>query len=123
MRRLAIRFIVTGLSLWATIWLIGGLDYSGDVRTFLGLTAVFTLVNLFIRPVVKFFTIPFIIITLGLGALIVNGLMFWLATAISGRLDLGLATTGFWASFLGAIVMGIVGFFLNKLVKKNGKDD
>ncbi len=123
MRRLAIRFIVTGLSLWATIWLIGGLDYSGDVRTFLGLTAVFTLVNLFIRPVVKFFAIPFIIITLGLGALIVNGLMFWLATAISGRLDLGLATTGFWASFLGAIVMGIVGFFLNKLLKKNGKDD
>lgn len=123
MKRLAIQFIVTGISLWVTIWLIGGLDYSGNVPAFLGITAVFTLVNRFIRPVVKFFTIPFIIITLGIAALIVNGLMFWLATAISGRLDLGLTTTGFWASFLGAIAMGIIGFFLNKLLKKTGKND
>lgn len=122
MKTIAIRFVVTGLSLWATIWLISGLDYSGDIQTFLGLTAVFVLVNLIIRPVVKFMAIPFIIITLGIGALIVNGLMFWLATLISQRLDLGLLTTGFWPSFWGAIVMGIVGYFLNKVLKRDKKD-
>jgi putative membrane protein len=122
MKRLTIRFIVTGLSLWATIWLIGGLEYSGSIQTFLGLTAVFTLVNLIIRPVAKLFALPFIILTLGVGALVINGLMFWLATAISGRLDLGLTTTGFWPSFWGAIVMGIVGYFANKVLKSD-KDD
>lgn len=122
MKRLAIRFIVTGVSLWATIWLIGGLDYSGSLQTFLGLTLVFTLVNLIVRPIVKFFAFPFIIVTLGLGALVINGLVFWFATGISDRLDLGLTTAGFWASFLGAIVMGIVGYFANKILKKD-KDD
>ena len=69
---------------------------------------VFGIVNTFIGPVVKLLSLPLIILTLGLFALVVNGLLLWLTSALSDSLGLGFHVTGFWAALFGSVVVSIV---------------
>ena len=60
-------------------------------------------------------TFPLIVLTLGIFAFVVNGLMLWLTSALSGALDLGFHVRGFWAAFFGALVVSIVSILLSML--------
>ncbi len=119
MNKLILKVAVIAAALWATIWLIDGLTFDGSWVQFVLIALIFGVVNSFIRPVAKIISLPFIILTLGLGALVINALTFWLVAWLSGPdvFDLGFASTGFWASFFGAIVMALVSFVLNRFVK------
>ena len=77
---------------------------------------VFGIVNAFIRPVAKLLTFPIIILTLGIFALVVNGLMLWLTSALSGALGLGFHVRGFWAALVGALVVSLVSTLLSLIV-------
>ena len=60
--------------------------------------------------------LPLIILTLGLFALVVNGLMLWLTSSLSSALGLGFHVDGFWAAFWGALVVSIVSTILSIFV-------
>ena len=66
---------------------------------------VFGIVNAFIRPVAKLLALPLIILTLGIFALVVNGLMLWLTSSLSESLGLGFHVSGFWAALFGSLVV------------------
>ncbi len=78
---------------------------------------VFGIVNAFIRPVAKLLTLPLIILTLGIFALVVNGLMLWLTSSLSESLGLGFHVSGFWAAFFGSLVVSIVSTLLWMFVR------
>ena len=65
------------------------MSFDGGALPFLGVALVFGVVNAFIRPVAKVLTFPLIIVTLGMFALVVNGLMLWLTSSLSAALGLG----------------------------------
>ena len=67
-------------------------------------------------------TFPFLIVTLGLFLLVLNGVMLWLTGRISDAADLGLHVDSFGAAFLGGLVVSIVSFVLSMLVKERPKD-
>ncbi len=119
MSKLAMKTAVIAAALWVTIWLIDGLNYDGGLWAFVLIALIFGVVNSVLRPIAKLVSLPFIVLTLGLGALVINGLAFWFVAWLAGptNLDLGFTSSGFWASFLGAIVMAIVSFVLNRFVK------
>ncbi|MCZ6457115.1 MAG: phage holin family protein [Actinobacteria bacterium] len=105
----------TAASLGVAVWLVGGLEFSGVWWEFLIVAAIMGLANAFARPVITFFSIPFIIVTLGLFLLIVNALVLQLVVWLSGPsvLDLGLTSTGFfWATFWGSVVISVVGWII-----------
>ncbi|MCZ6630184.1 MAG: phage holin family protein [Actinobacteria bacterium] len=105
----------TAASLGVAVWLVGGLEFSGVWWEFLIVAAIMGLANAFVRPVITFFSIPFIIVTLGLFLLIVNALVLQLVVWLSGPsvLDLGLTSTGFfWATFWGSVVISVVGWII-----------
>ena len=68
------------------------------------------------QAIAKFLTFPLIILTLGLFSLVVNGLMLWLTSVLSGALDLGFHVRGFWAAFFGALVVSLVGTLLSMMI-------
>lgn len=108
-------FLSTAASLGVAVWLVGGLEFSGVWWQFLIVAAIMGLANTFVRPVIAFFSIPFIIVTLGLFLLIVNALVLQLVVWLSGPsvLDLGLTSTGFfWATFWGSVVISMVGWII-----------
>jgi putative membrane protein len=114
--RFLVRLLVNASALWVATRLVSGVTYSGGWMRFLAVALVFGIVNAFIRPVAKVLTFPLIIVTLGLFALVVNGLMLWLTSSIAGRLDLGFHVSGFRAAFLGALVVSIVSTVLSMFV-------
>jgi len=77
------------------------------------------LVNALIRPLVLLLTLPVNILTLGLFTLVINALMFWLASGIAKGFDV----TGFSAAFLGALVYWLTSWIVNGLFigSKEGK--
>ena len=111
-----VRWLVNAAALWVATRLVPGVTYVGGWLPFLGVALVFGLINAFIRPIAKVLTFPLIIVTLGIFSLVVNGLMLWLTSALSGSLDLGFHVRGFWAAFFGALVVSIVSTLLSMLI-------
>jgi putative membrane protein len=112
-----VRLLVNAAALWVATRLVPGVTYSGEVLPFLGVALVFGLVNSFIRPVAKLLTLPLIIVTLGIFALVVNGLMLWLTSSLSESLGLGFHVNGFWAALFGSLVVSIVSTLLWTFVR------
>ena len=114
--RFLTRLLVNAAALWVATRLVSGVTFSGDWLSFFGVALVFGVINAFIRPVLKILTFPLIIVTLGMFALVVNGLMLWLTSSLSERLGLGFHVSGFWPAFWGALVVSIVSVFLSMFV-------
>ena len=111
------RLFVNAAALWVATRLVRGVTFSGDWLPFLGVALVFGVVNAFIGPVAKILTFPLIIVTLGIFALVVNGLMLLLTSSLSQALGLGFHVSGFWAAFFGALVVSLVSMLLSMLVR------
>jgi len=111
-----LRLLINAAALWVATRLVSGVTFTGDWLPFLGVALVFGIVNTFIGPVVKILSIPFIIFTLGFFLLVVNGLLLWLTSSLSGALGLGFHVSGFWAAFFGALVVSIVSTLLTIMV-------
>jgi len=90
----------------------------------LWLALIFGLLNALVRPLLKFFAFPLIVITLGLFTLIINTLMLMLTSSIGQSLGFGLSVDGFWSAFLGSLVISLVSvvmsvFFRDELKGRN----
>ncbi len=110
-----ITLLSTAASLWVAVLLVSGLEFSGVWWQFLIVAAIMGLANAIARPIITFFSLPFILVTLGLFLFIVNALVLQLVVWLSGPsvFDLGLTSTGFfWATFWGSIVVSVVGWIL-----------
>jgi putative membrane protein len=117
------RLLVTAAALWVATRIVPGVSHEGGWAPFLGTAVVFGVLNAFIRPVAKILTFPLIIVTLGLFALVVNGLMLWLTSALSESLGLGFHVSGFWAAFWGALVVSLVSTILSMLVADGSRHE
>ena len=106
--RFLIRFITNAAALGVATRIVPGVTFSGGWVPFLAVALVLAVINATLRPLVKVLTCPLILLTLGLFALVVNGLMLWLTSSVSQSLGLGFHVTGFWAAFFGGLVISIV---------------
>jgi putative membrane protein len=111
-----VRLLVNAAALWVATRIVPGVTYAGGWLPFLGVALVFGVVNAFIRPVAKILTFPLIVLTLGIFALVVNGLMLWLTSSLSTALGLAFRVDGFWPAFWGALVVSLVSTVLSMLV-------
>jgi putative membrane protein len=110
------RLLVNAAALWVATRIVPGVTYSGGWLPFLGVAVVFGVINAFIRPVAKILTFPLIIVTLGIFALVVNGLMLWLTSSLAEGLGIGFHVSGFWSAFWGALVVSLVSTILSMFV-------
>jgi putative membrane protein len=84
---------------------------------------LFGVINATIRPLLKILTFPIIILTLGIFALVINGLMLLLISVMSDALGLGFHVDGFVAAFWGALVVSIVSTLLSLFVRERKDND
>jgi putative membrane protein len=117
-----IRVVLNAVAVWIATVLVGGVDVTTDstgrkVATLVVVGAVLGLVNATIKPVVKLLSLPLLIVSLGLFALVINGLLFWLVAEVSSALGAPFEVDGFWAGFWGALVVSVVSWLLSIVVK------
>ncbi len=117
--KLLIRWIISALALFAAAYFVPGIRVEGanawSVYALMAL--ILGLVNALVRPILRLLSCPFIILTLGLFLLLINGISFLIAARIAEALNLGFFVDGFRAAFLGALVVSVVTFFLNLFIR------
>ncbi|HLQ82083.1 MAG TPA: phage holin family protein [Bacillota bacterium] len=126
MRMLA-RLVLNAIALAVATWLVPGisLDVEDRIRAavvLLVVALVFGLVNAWVKPIVQFVSIVAVVLTLGLFLLVINTLMLWLTSWVSGLLDLGWHVDGFWSALFGALIVSIVSVLLGFIVPEKKHD-
>jgi putative membrane protein len=109
--RFALRTAVTAGGLWLAAGLIDGirLDPERSPILLLVVALLVAVANATVRPVLTLLSLPFVLLTLGLGLLVINAAALATALWASARLDLGLTSDGFGATFLATLVLWVVG--------------
>lgn len=126
MTRILMSWILSAAALAAAAGLLGehmnigrAGDTDGERIIALAIVAlVFSLINMFVAPVVKTLSLPFIILTLGLFLLVINALLLLLTDWIAGKLDVSFYVENFGWALLGAIVISIVNAILGAFTKR-----
>jgi putative membrane protein len=119
--RFVLRVLVSAAALGVATWAVSGIELLAGsdwtrVGTLLAVALIFGLINATLKPLIKVVGCAFYVLTLGLIALVVNGLLLWLTSVIAGDLSLPFHVTGFWPAFWGAIIVGLVSWLLNLLI-------
>ena len=119
-------WLLNGLALAAAAALLGTHMSIGDgteitterVIAVAAVAVVFTLINMFIAPVVKTLSLPFIILSLGLALLVINALLLLLTEWVTDKIDVSFFIDGFWWALLASIVISVVNGALGTVFKK-----
>lgn len=109
--RLLLRLILNALAVVIVAWAVPGIIVTSYLSAILA-GLVITVINAVLRPILQVLALPVTVLTLGFFALVVNALLFWLASTIVP----GFFVTGFWPAFWGAIVFWLVSLLTNALL-------
>ncbi|MGW6915515.1 phage holin family protein [Kitasatospora sp. NPDC054939] len=118
MKGFVIKTLSNAAAIWVAAWIVTGITLAGDdvkqkTLTVVAVALVFGVVNWLIKPVVKLFSLPLFVLTLGLITFVINALMLWLTSWASDRLGLDFHVDGFWPALLGALIISLVSWGLN----------
>jgi putative membrane protein len=116
LRRFLIQWFFNFVALWVAAGLLSGIDYDG-IGVLIVASLVFSVVNMFIKPLVIFFTLPLVIVTLGLALFFVNLFMLYLTSWIVD--DFTIDSFG-WA-ILATIIVWAVNTVLEGLLGGDGR--
>ncbi len=111
-RVLLISWVSNAAALFVAAWALSGVTYGDEWWTLLIAAAVFTVVNAWIKPVVAFLSIPFIVVTLGLFYFLINVLMLYVTDWVVPEFEI----RTFWWGVLAAIIVSIVNGLLHPLL-------
>ncbi|MBA4603528.1 phage holin family protein [Thermoactinomyces mirandus] len=109
--KILLKIVAGAVAVFLASEMITGIKVESWKTAFLA-AIVLAVINLVIRPLLIFLTLPINILTLGLFSLVINALMFWL----TGSLVEGFFVDGFVPAFLGALIMTIANWIVNRFV-------
>lgn len=120
------RLVLNAIGLAVATWLVPGIsldseDLTRSIVTLVFVALLFGAINAVVKPIFRFFTNPLVWITLGLFLLVINTLMLWLTSWVAEKLSLGWSVEGFWAAFLGALIVSVVSVVLGFIVPEDKK--
>jgi putative membrane protein len=120
---LLLRLLINAAALWCAAQFIDGIRYTGSTTGLLGLSLVFGVVNAFIRPVLAFFSLPVLILTLGLFSLVLNAAMLLITSSVATKLNIPFHVDGFGAALLGALLVSLMSTVLGWILIPADRDD
>ena len=125
MRRFLVRLVINAVALWLTTLIVAGVsvvsylpgDVLATILSYLLVALIFGIVNGIIGNLIRIVAFPLYILTLGLIALLVNGLLLLLVAWISSVTGFGLEVDGFWWGVLGAVVLGLLSWIISIILR------
>ena len=122
--KLILRWLIIAVSLYVAVLIIPGITVEGNGWIAVAVMAlVLGFVNAVIRPILKFLSCGFIIITLGLFVFVINAGTFLLAAQVAQSwFGVGFYVDNFWSALFGSVIVSIVSIILsNILIDKKEK--
>ncbi|MDQ2973556.1 MAG: phage holin family protein [bacterium] len=114
--RFAIRWFVCGLGLWIASNLLGAdrINFQDKFSVIVGSGFALALINTFLKPLIVFFSLPAVLLTLGIFMIVINGVTVVLAAKLYGPLEVA----DFVSAMLAGVVVGLVNFFVTALIEE-----
>lgn len=116
MKQAFIKWLMNTIAIMLAIKFVPDITYAGDWWGILLVGIIFGLVNTVIRPFIQLFTLPLLILTLGLFTFIINAMMLGITSWLSDQFHLGFHVAGFKPAFWGALVISISSMILGCLM-------
>ncbi len=112
MAQLLVRWLVLALGVLIATKLVPGISCS-DGATLVVVVLLLSFFNAILKPLLLLFTLPFIVLTLGLGVVVINALLFYWA----GNAVVGFHVASFWSAVGGALVVSFTNLVLSRLMR------
>ncbi len=109
---LLLRWLVLALGVLLSTKLVPGIKCD-DGLTLAVVVLLLSFCNVVLKPILMLFTLPFIVLTLGLGIWIINAALFYFV----GRIVSGFHVAGFGSALLGALIVSLTSMILNSLMR------
>ncbi len=108
---LLVRWVVLALGVALAAKIVRGISYDTPTTLF---AAALTLgfFNAILRPILLLFTLPFIVLSLGLGVLVINAVLFLLVS----HLVEGFVVTGFLPALIGSLIVSLTNIVMTRLL-------
>ena len=106
------RWLILALGVLIATRIVPGIRCDGG-STLVVVVVLLSLFNAVLRPLLLLFTLPFILVTLGLGVVVINALLFLLV----GRLVEGFHVAGFWPAVGGSLVVSVTNLLLSVFLR------
>ena len=117
LNQLLLRWLILALGVMLATRLVNGIRYDDNV-TLLVVVVLLSFFNAILKPLLVLFTLPFIIVTMGLGVVVINALLFLFV----GRLVDGFHVAGFWSAVGGSLVVSVTNWLASGFVRSAQKD-
>lgn len=116
--RFLTRWLVCSLGLWiAASFLSSSISYDSRFRVIVIAGLVLALINIILKPILVIFTLPAILLTLGLFTILINGLTVFIASKLYTPLHI----TNFWAAVFAGMVIGLVNYLVTAILEDTTK--
>lgn len=119
MNKFLIRLLINAAALYLAVRVLDPhlIMQNNAWYAYLALAFIFGLVNTLIKPLLMVVSCPMIILTLGLGTLIINTVLFlfsgWLGTVVN--IGFTISENRYLYAFLGALIVSFVSLILNSI--------
>jgi putative membrane protein len=114
LRSLLINWALLAGAFATTAWALDGLSVSGGVWGYIVVAAIFGIVNAIVGTLLRLFTLPLTILTLGLFSFVVNAVLLVITDALSDHLNID---HFFWTAIWAAVIMAIASVVLHYAVR------
>ncbi len=108
---LLLRWLVLALGVLLAERLLPGIRCDSGL-TLVVVVLLLSFFNVVLKPLLLLFTLPFIILSMGLGIWLINAVLFYLV----GRLVDGFYVAGFGSALLGALIVSVTNIVINRLL-------
>jgi putative membrane protein len=116
MNGIVLRWLTLTAAILLTAYLMSGIQVTSFFSA-LGAAAILGILNAFFRPIALLITLPINVLTFGLFTFIINAVMLKMASGVIG----GFHVEGFWTAVFGALLISLISFALNTLIRGNGR--
>ena len=107
------RIIGNSAALYVAAWAVPGFLIQGNWQQYLLAGVALGLLNMVIKPALKAFSMPLIILSLGLFTLVINAILLWIVDYAFGFVIIGDLASLIWAT----LIIAIVNFFISLTIK------
>ncbi|HWM39603.1 MAG TPA: phage holin family protein [Streptomyces sp.] len=121
MTNFLIKTLANAAALAVATWLVSGIELTGagtgeKTLTLIIVALIFGVVNFVVKPLLKFISLPLLVLTLGLFTLVINALMLMLTSWVADKIDVSFHVDGFGTAFLGGLIISIVAWALHMVL-------
>lgn len=109
--QLVLRWSILALGVTLAAEIVPGITCD-TLSTLVLVVLVLSFFNAVLRPLLVLFTLPFILVTMGLGLVLINAFLFLM---VSKLVD-GFTVAGFGSALLGALIVGVTNLVLHKVL-------